>query len=142
VTVPSGRPTRTCAWTRSRGGGFRRGGIDPRGRVGQTVAAFFGTDDPAFPPLAAHRRALGGEPSEYPPHRDLWASNLLAAPDSGPDGEIAIIDWSQAGVGVLGEDPANLVFDSAWMYGLPSDALPTTIPLVLDAYCAGLREAG
>ncbi len=75
-------------------------------------------------------------------HRDLWASNLLAAPDSGPGGEIAIIDWSQAGVGVLGEDPANLVFDSAWMYAVPSDDLPTTIPLVIDEYCAGLREAG
>jgi len=53
-----------------------------------------------------------------------------------------LIDWSQAGVGVLGEDPANLVFDSAWMYGLPSDDLPLLIPLVLDEYCAGLREAG
>ena len=75
-------------------------------------------------------------------HRDLWAANLLAAPDGGPDGAIAIIDWSQAGVGVLGEDPANLVFDSAWMYGVPSDELPTLLPLVLDEYCAGLREAG
>lgn len=52
------------------GGGFRRGDIDPRGRVGLTVAQFFGVDDPAFPPLAAHRRALGGEPAEYPLHRD------------------------------------------------------------------------
>ncbi len=52
------------------GGGFRRGDIDPRGRVGLTVAEFFGVDDPAFPPLAAHRRALGGEPAEYPLHRD------------------------------------------------------------------------
>jgi len=75
-------------------------------------------------------------------HRDLWAANLLAALDGGPDGAIAIIDWSQAGVGVLGEDRANLVFDSAWMYGVPSAALPTLLPLVLDEYCAGLREAG
>jgi len=75
-------------------------------------------------------------------HRDLWASNLLAAPDGGPGGAIGIIDWSQAGVGVLGEDPANLVFDSAWMYGVSSDDLPTLIPLVIDEYCAGLREAG
>ncbi len=52
------------------GGGFRRDGIDPRGRVGKTVAAFFGTADPAFPPLAAHRRALGGEPAEYPLQRE------------------------------------------------------------------------
>ena len=47
------------------GGGFRRGGIDPRGRVGKTVAEFFGTADPAFPPLAAHRRPLAGASAEY-----------------------------------------------------------------------------
>jgi len=35
------------------GGAFRRDGIDPRGRVGMTVAAFFGTADPAFPPSLA-----------------------------------------------------------------------------------------
>jgi len=52
------------------GGAFRRDGIDPRGRVGKTVAAFFGVDNPAFPPLAAHQRALGGEPAEYPLRRD------------------------------------------------------------------------
>ncbi len=52
------------------GGGFRRGGIDPRGRAGQTVAEFFGVADPAFPPLAAHRQALDGAPAEYPLHRD------------------------------------------------------------------------
>lgn len=75
-------------------------------------------------------------------HRDLWASNLLAAPDGGPDDAIAIIDWSQAGVGVLGEDPANLAFDSAWMYGVPGEDLPRLAPLILDEYCAGLREAG
>lgn len=75
-------------------------------------------------------------------HRDLWASNLLAAPDDGADGAIAIIDWSQAGVGVLGEDPANLVFDSAWMCAAPHGDLSTSIPLVIDEYCAGLREAG
>ena len=52
------------------GGGFRTGGIDPRGRVGLTVAQFFGTDDPAFAPLAAHRRALGGDPANYPLQRE------------------------------------------------------------------------
>ncbi len=52
------------------GGAFRRGGIDPRGRVGQTVAEFFGTTDPAFPPLAAHRCALDGDPADYPLRRD------------------------------------------------------------------------
>ncbi len=52
------------------GGGFRHSGIDPRPRVGKTVAEFFGIADPAFPPLAAHRSALGGAPVEYSLHRD------------------------------------------------------------------------
>jgi len=62
------------------GGGFRRGGIDPRGRVGLTVAEFFGVADPAFPPLAAHRRALGGDPAEYPLHRDGRAYEVRVEP--------------------------------------------------------------
>ena len=52
------------------GSGFHRSGIGPRGRVGLTVAAFFGVNDLAFPPLAAHRHALDGEPTEYSLHRD------------------------------------------------------------------------
>lgn len=62
------------------GGGFRRGGIDPRGRVGKTLAEFFGVDDPAFPPLAAHRRALGGDPAEYPLRRDERAYAVRVEP--------------------------------------------------------------
>jgi len=70
------------------GGGFRRGGIDPRGRVGQTVAAFFGVADPAFPPFAAHRRALGGDPAEYPLHRDGRAYEVRVEPLRDADGAI------------------------------------------------------
>ncbi len=70
------------------GGGFRRDGIDPRGRVGLTVAEFFGTDDPAFPPLAAHRRALGGEPAEYPLHRDGREYEVRVEPLRDADGQI------------------------------------------------------
>ena len=62
------------------GGGFRRDGIDPRGRVGLTVGEFFGVDDPTFPPLAAHRRALGGEPADYPLHRDGRAYEVRVEP--------------------------------------------------------------
>lgn len=75
-------------------------------------------------------------------HRDLWAYNLLTPSDADEAEEIVLIDWSQAGVGVLGEDPANLVFDSAWMYAVPAADLPVLSRLVLDEYCAGLRDAG
>jgi len=75
------------------GGGFRRGGIDPRGRVGLTVAEFFGVDDPAFPPLAAHRRALGGDPADYPLHREGRAYEVRVEP---------LRDTAGAIVGTLG----------------------------------------
>ncbi len=70
------------------GGGFRRGGIDPRGRVGQTVAEFFGTGDPTFPPLAAHQRALGGDPTKYPLHRDGREYEVRVEPLRDADGAI------------------------------------------------------
>jgi PAS domain S-box-containing protein len=33
--------------------------------VGRTIAEFFDSDDPDFAPIAAHRRALAGEPTAY-----------------------------------------------------------------------------
>jgi len=75
------------------GGGFRRGGIDPRGRVGLTVAEFFGVADPAFAPLAAHRRALDGDPAEYPLHRDGRVYEVRVEP---------LRDAAGATVGTLG----------------------------------------
>ncbi len=62
------------------GGGFQRNDIDPRGRVGKTVAEFFGVNDPAFPPLAAHHRALGGHPADYPLHRAGRAYEVRVEP--------------------------------------------------------------
>ena len=51
---------------------FLRGSAIPAGAhdavatmVGRTLADYFGTADPAFPPIAHHRRALAGEPQDY-----------------------------------------------------------------------------
>ena len=68
------------------GGGFWP--TRPRGRVGQTVAEFFGTGDPTFPPLAAHQRALGGDPAEYPLHRDGREYEVRVEPLRDADGAI------------------------------------------------------
>ncbi|MBM4015571.1 MAG: response regulator [Planctomycetes bacterium] len=51
---------------------FLRGAAIPAGAhdaatsmMGRTLAEYFGTDDPACPPLTHHRRALAGEPQSY-----------------------------------------------------------------------------
>jgi hypothetical protein len=46
------------------------------------------------------------------------------------------------GFGVLGEDIANLVLDSAWMLDIAGERLPQFERAVLDGYLAGLCDAG
>lgn len=63
-------------------------GRRPGSVVGLTVQEYFGTSDPDFPPVAHHRRALGGTPGTYEVE---WASRSFRAhvePLRGPDGEI------------------------------------------------------
>ena len=52
-------------FTSSLGGGLAGLGLEPNQVVGLSLSEFFGTDDPEFPPIAAHRRALVGESSTY-----------------------------------------------------------------------------
>jgi PAS domain S-box-containing protein len=40
-------------------------GLKPNEVVGLTLDEYFATDDPEFPPVAAHRRAIEGEPSTF-----------------------------------------------------------------------------
>ncbi len=52
-------------FTSSWGTGLGRASLMPGQAPGQSLAEYFGTDDPAFPPVAAHRRAAAGEPVSY-----------------------------------------------------------------------------
>ena len=56
---------RELRFTSSVGAGLAGLGLEPNEVVGQSVHAYFGTDDPEFPPIAAHRRAIGGESSSF-----------------------------------------------------------------------------
>jgi PAS domain S-box-containing protein len=47
------------------GGGFAGRDAETGARLGLTLAQFFRTADPDHPPIAAHRRALAGEPAGY-----------------------------------------------------------------------------
>jgi CheY-like chemotaxis protein len=52
-------------FTGSYGGGLLALGLRQGQVVGMALTDYFGTSDLDFPPLKAHRRALGGEPSGY-----------------------------------------------------------------------------
>ncbi len=56
---------RELRFTSSLGAGLGAMQLSPGEVVGRTLAEFFGTDDPDFPALAAHRRALQGETVRY-----------------------------------------------------------------------------
>lgn len=52
-------------FTSSAGAGHALLGLEPNQLVGTSLFEYFGTDDPAFPPIDAHRRALQGESVRY-----------------------------------------------------------------------------
>jgi PAS domain S-box-containing protein len=56
---------RDLCFTAAAGTGLRRLGLSPDAALGQSVARYFGGDDPNFLPLAAHRKALAGAPQDY-----------------------------------------------------------------------------
>ena len=75
-------------FTSSFGAGLRALGLRPGEAVGQTLAEFFGVGDRDHPSIAAHRRALRGEPVVY---HEAWAGlsyRVHLSPVRGPDGAI------------------------------------------------------
>jgi PAS domain S-box-containing protein len=58
-------------FTSSVGAGLEHLGLKPNQMVGSSVYDYFRTDDPDFPAIAAHRRALAGETASYEME---WAS--------------------------------------------------------------------
>lgn len=75
-------------------------------------------------------------------HLDLWPPNLFHRTTPAGLNQTVLIDWSQVGYGAAGEDIANLVLDSIWMFRIKSDDLPEYEQFVWQGYLAGLREAG
>jgi len=75
-------------FTLSRGAGLAALGLRPDEAVGLSLFEFFGTDDPELEPIAAHRRALAGEPVryEFAWGEHVWESHVQAL--RGPGGEI------------------------------------------------------
>ncbi|MGH2373977.1 MAG: ATP-binding protein, partial [bacterium] len=75
-------------FTSSLGAGLRAQGLQPNQVVGLSLHEYFQTDDPEFLPIAAHRKALRGEPASY---RMTWNARTYEAhvePIRGEDGSI------------------------------------------------------
>jgi hypothetical protein len=71
-------------------------------------------------------------------HLDFWPTNLIAA----DDGTTVAIDWSQVGIGAVGQDLDQLILDPVWMQVLPDASLDALQTHVLRGYAAGLRSSG
>jgi hypothetical protein len=71
-------------------------------------------------------------------HCDLWPANLIAA----DDGTTVAIDWSQVGIGAVGQDLDQLTLDPVWMQVLPDVDVDEIERQVLPSYLAGLQSSG
>jgi hypothetical protein len=58
------------------------------------------------------------------------------------DGRVALFDWAFVGDGTIGEDIGNLIPDAAFDHFLAAESLPILEAAMLDAYTAGLLDAG
>ncbi len=75
--------------TMSAGEGLRRAGWTANHTVGRTLYEHFGTTDPSFPPIDAHRRALRGETAHYEGRITDATTRVTVEPLRDDDGEIA-----------------------------------------------------
>lgn len=71
-------------------------------------------------------------------HCDFWPHNLIAA----DDGTTVAVDWSQVGIGSIGQDLDQLTLDPVWMQVLPDGDITEIEQQVVPAYLAGLRFSG
>ncbi|HWC34278.1 MAG TPA: phosphotransferase [Mycobacteriales bacterium] len=71
-------------------------------------------------------------------HCDLWPHNLIAA----DDGTTVAVDWSQVGIGAVGQDIDQLTLDPVWMQVLPGVDVESIEEQVVPSYLAGLQASG
>lgn len=71
-------------------------------------------------------------------HNDYWTENLFG----GSAGTTTVIDWAFVGIGPMGADVANMVASAGFDAFVAAEELEPFSDQVLDAYIAGLREAG
>ena len=70
-------------------------------------------------------------------HLDLHPKNLFA-----DQGGTVLIDWAFVGVGALGEDIGNLIFDAVWDFHVAAPDFELLEESLTGGYLRGLRDAG
>jgi PAS domain S-box-containing protein len=76
-------------FTSSVGAGLEHLGLKPNQTVGSALQEYFRTDDPDFPPIAAHRRALAGEAVSYEMDWQKRVFESYVQPLRDADGQVA-----------------------------------------------------
>jgi hypothetical protein len=71
-------------------------------------------------------------------HWDFWPANIYVA--TGDD--CVAIDWSQVGLGAVGQDLDQLTLDTVWMQVRPDEPLDRLEQPILDSYLRGLHSSG
>ncbi|MGH9021507.1 MAG: phosphotransferase, partial [Acidimicrobiia bacterium] len=70
-------------------------------------------------------------------HLDLHPGNLFAV-----DGDTVLIDWGFVGLGALGEDAGNLIFDAVLDFFVPVERIQALAEAVAGGYLEGLGASG
>jgi hypothetical protein len=70
-------------------------------------------------------------------HLDLHPANLFALED-----DIVLTDWAFVGIGAVGEDPANLIFDAVFDFFVTPDDIIELGNAITTGYLDGLSQAG
>ena len=70
-------------------------------------------------------------------HLDLHPGNLFAV-----GGETLLIDWGFVGIGALGEDAGNLIFDALFDFFVPVEHVGALAEAVSEGYQEGLQASG
>ncbi|MCP4435485.1 MAG: phosphotransferase [Actinomycetia bacterium] len=71
-------------------------------------------------------------------HLDCWANNIVVPAEGDPH----LFDWSFCGVGLVGEDPGNLVLDGLLDHYLDPGQYDAVDAAVWHAYLGGLEDSG
>jgi hypothetical protein len=69
-------------------------------------------------------------------HLDLHPGNLFAV-----NGETVLIDWAFVGLGALGEDAGNLIFDAVFDFFVPPERFAALAKAVSGGYLEGLEAS-
>src|SRR4051794_18178033 len=76
------------------------------------------------------------------PHRDAFSRNLALMPREAGVIDLVALDWEHAGVGVIGEEIAQLMAASLLLLDVPAASIDVFHAAILEAYTRGLRDTG